>query len=118
MSTPRAKQETTICRGESDPLADASAVVVDIALSVRTTGRAERASAARSGYLAAVSARDAEEELVHSVNNLLGTIEIQSEVARSIGTAESMSQALEFIVQSARRTRDVLQRARGGSAPE
>lgn len=53
------------------------------------------------------------DDILHSVNNLLGTIEIQSEVARSIGTVESMTQALDFIVRSARRTRDELAILRG-----
>jgi len=53
------------------------------------------------------------DDILHSVNILLGTIEIQSEVARSIGTVESMTQALDFIVRSARRTRDELAVLRG-----
>ena len=92
------------------------AVVFDTASSLRTTACASRALPACAGYLAQVSDREANEEVIHSVNNLLGTIEIQSEVARSIGTVESMTQALEFIVRSARRTRDVLQGLEGGSA--
>ena len=64
-------------------------------------------------YLYAVTERSAVEDILHRVNNLLGTIEIQSEVARSIGTVESMTQALDLIVASARRTRDELQVLRG-----
>lgn len=93
-----------------------SAVVCDTASSLRTTACALRALHARAGYPAQVSEREANEEVIHSVNNLLGTIEIQYEVARSIGTVESMTQALEFIVRSARRTRDALQNLDGSSA--
>ena len=60
-----------------------------------------------------VTERSDVDDILHSVNNLLGTIEIQSEVARSIGTVESMTQALDFIVRSARRTRDELAVFRG-----
>lgn len=60
-----------------------------------------------------VTERTDVDDILHSVNNLLGTIEIQSEVARSIGTVESMTQALDFIVRSARRTRDELAILRG-----
>lgn len=60
-----------------------------------------------------VTERSDVDDILHSVNNLLGTIEIQSEVARSIGTVESMTQALDFIVRSARRTRDELAILRG-----
>ncbi len=60
-----------------------------------------------------VTERSDVDDILHSVNNLLGTIEIQSEVARSIGTVESMTQALDFIVRSARRTRDELAVLRG-----
>ncbi len=45
------------------------------------------------------------EELVHRVNNLLGTIEVQAEVARSDGSLAAHEQALGFIIDSARKTR-------------
>lgn len=60
-----------------------------------------------------VTERSEVEDILHRVHNLLGTIEIQSEVARSIGTVESMTQALDYIVRSARRTRDELAVLRG-----
>lgn len=63
-----------------------------------------------------MSDRSPVEDILHRVNNLLGTIEIQSEVARSIGTVEAMTQALDLIVASARRTRDELEVLRGGKA--
>ncbi|MCA8950768.1 MAG: hypothetical protein KDE27_14795 [Planctomycetes bacterium] len=44
-------------------------------------------------------------ELVHRVNNLLGTIEIQVEVARAEGTLAAQEQALRLIGDSATRTR-------------
>ena len=64
----------------------------------------------------AVSDRSAVEDILHRVNNLLGTIEIQSEVARAVGTPEAMIQALDLIVDSARRTKDELRVLGGKSA--
>ena len=63
-----------------------------------------------------MSDRSPVEDILHRVNNMLGTIEIQSEVARSIGTVEAMTQALDLIVASARRTRGELEVLRGGKA--
>ncbi|MCR9245020.1 MAG: hypothetical protein NXI31_08300 [bacterium] len=45
------------------------------------------------------------EQLVHRVNNLLGTIEIQAEVARAEGSIAAHAEALRFIVESATQTR-------------
>ena len=61
-----------------------------------------------------MSDRPSVEEILHRVNNLLGTIEIQVEVARAIGSAEAMQQALDLILQSARRTQQELQPGSGG----
>jgi hypothetical protein len=44
------------------------------------------------------------DELAHRVNNLLGTIELQGEVARLDGTLEAHAEAMRQIVESARRT--------------
>ena len=44
------------------------------------------------------------DELAHRVNNLLGTIELQGEVARLDGTLEAHAEAMRLIVESARRT--------------
>lgn len=63
-------------------------------------------------YRGSVSERSPVDDILHRVNNLLGTIEIQSEVARSVGTVEAMTQALDFIVDSARRTREELREIR------
>ncbi len=63
-----------------------------------------------------MSDRSAVEDILHRVNNLLGTIEIQSEVARAVGTPEAMTQALDLIVDSARRTKDELRVLGGKSA--
>ena len=63
-----------------------------------------------------MSDRSAVEDILHRVNNLLGTIEIQSEVARAVGTPEAMTQALDLIVDSARRTKDELRVLGGRSA--
>lgn len=52
------------------------------------------------------------EDLVHRVNNLLGTIEMQSEVARAVGTLEAHAAALATIVDSARKTHDEVRRLR------
>lgn len=61
------------------------------------------------------------DEVVHRVNNLLGTIEIQAEVARGDGSAAAFADALRVIVESARRTRTDLARITGrpvaGGAP-
>lgn len=51
-------------------------------------------------------ARSPFEDLVHRINNLLGTIEIQAEVARTDGTLAAHQDALRLIVESARRTQD------------
>lgn len=62
------------------------------------------------------------DELAHRVNNLLGTIELQVEVARADGSAPAVESALSLILESARRVRDDLQRlrreARGGAPPD
>lgn len=63
----------------------------------------------------AVDDRRRLEQVLHRVNNLLGTIEIQAEVAQTIGTDEAIVAALEHIVASARRTRDELQQHAAGS---
>ena len=55
------------------------------------------------------------DELVHRINNLLGTIEIQAEVARAAGSLESHAEALRHIVESARRTQEEVQRLRVAS---
>ncbi len=52
------------------------------------------------------------DELVHRVNNLLGTIEIQSELAGSDGSLAAHQEALARIVESARRTQEDLRRLR------
>ena len=71
--------------------------------------------------LVAAMPRSPFEDLVHRVNNLLGTIEIQAEVARDGGLPEHRD-ALRLIVESARRTQAELRelqaarRARGEAA--
>lgn len=49
------------------------------------------------------------EDLVHRVNNLLGTIEIQAELARDAGLPEHV-EALRTILDSARRTQEEVRR--------
>jgi hypothetical protein len=51
-------------------------------------------------------ARTPFEDLVHRINNLLGTIEIQAEVARIDGTLEGHEEALRTIVASAQKTHE------------
>jgi len=58
-------------------------------------------------------AKNAFDELVHRVNNLLGTIEIQAELARSDGTLGAHAEALVRIVESAQRTAAEIRRLRG-----
>ena len=56
------------------------------------------------------------DELVHRINNLLGTIEVQSEVARAANTLAAHADALRLIVESARRTGDDVRRLRAAAA--
>lgn len=58
-----------------------------------------------AGYRAGVTDSPRIDDILHRVNNLLGTIEIQSEVARTIGTTDALTEAIDHIVESARRTR-------------
>lgn len=58
------------------------------------------------------------EDLAHRVNNLLGTIEVQLEVARLDGTLAAHQEALRHIAESAARTRDELRRLRAGGQGE
>ena len=53
---------------------------------------------------------------MHRVNNLLGTIEIQAEVARSVASPAAYEDAIAMIVESARRTRAEMQRITGRAA--
>lgn len=54
------------------------------------------------------------DELVHRVNNLLGTIAVQVEVADLDGTLSAYRDALRHIAESARRTREEIGRLRAG----
>lgn len=58
-------------------------------------------------------ARTPFEDLVHSVNNLLGTVEVQCEVARGEATLAACQEALGLILESARRTQAEVRRLRG-----
>jgi hypothetical protein len=53
------------------------------------------------------------DDLLHRVNNLLGTIQLQAEVAKATGTLAAAQQALALIVESAQRTQDEVRRFRG-----
>ncbi|GAB4163756.1 MAG: hypothetical protein Fur0037_29220 [Planctomycetota bacterium] len=59
-----------------------------------------------------VSTGDGIEDLLHRLNNLLGTIETQCEVARALDTEEARRQALALILESARKTQDAVRRFR------
>lgn len=48
--------------------------------------------------------RSALDDLLHRINNLLGTIAMQYEVARTLDTHEACRQALRLIQESAQRT--------------
>lgn len=52
------------------------------------------------------------DDLVHRVNNLLGTIEIQAELAHGTGSVEAYREAMTTIVASARATQDEVRRLR------
>jgi hypothetical protein len=52
------------------------------------------------------------DELVHRVNNLLGTIELQAEVAAGEATVAAYAAAMARIVESARRTDEDVRRLR------
>lgn len=73
-----------------------------------------------TGYVAGVTDSPRIEDVLHRVNNLLGTIEIQSEVARMVGTVGALTEAIDHIVESARKTRaeldEVLSRQKRGDA--
>lgn len=56
------------------------------------------------------------EQLVHRVNNLLGTIEIQAEVAHADGSLAAHAEALRFIVESAAQTRAELTQLLAGDS--
>ncbi|MGK0154022.1 MAG: hypothetical protein ACI9SE_000973 [Neolewinella sp.] len=69
------------------------------------------------GYVAGVTDSPRIEDVLHRVNNLLGTIEIQSEVARMVGTADALTEAIDHIVESARKTRAELDELRSQQKP-
>jgi hypothetical protein len=64
------------------------------------------------GIFGAAMTRTPFDELAHRVNNLLGTITIQAELARGDGSLAAYEEALTRIVESATRTQQELQRLR------
>jgi hypothetical protein len=56
------------------------------------------------------------DDLVHRVNNLLGTIEMQAEVARGDGSLAAYAEAMATIVEAARRTAADVRRLRGSGS--
>ncbi len=62
--------------------------------------------------------RTAFDELVHRVNNLLGTIEIQAEVAHGDGTLQAYTEALARIVESSRKVQEDVRRLRNAAKGE
>jgi signal transduction histidine kinase len=60
----------------------------------------------------AMATRAAVEELLHRINNLLGTIRLQSEVAKTLGTPAAYAEALRLIVESSARTDETVSRLR------
>lgn len=57
-------------------------------------------------------ARAALDELLHRINNLLGTIQLQVEVAKAVGTHAACQEALRLIADSAVRTDETVRRVR------
>lgn len=57
------------------------------------------------------------DQLVHRVNNLLGTIELQAEFARSAGTLAAYAEALDRIAAAAARTQEDVRRLRASGQP-
>ncbi|MEO6594120.1 MAG: hypothetical protein ABIP94_05155 [Planctomycetota bacterium] len=55
------------------------------------------------------------DDLVHRINNLLGTIEIQAAVARAEGSLAAHATALGHIVESAKRTQEEVTRLRAAA---
>lgn len=66
----------------------------------------------RRCYPRACMSRTPFDELVHRINNLLGTIELQAEVARGSDTVAAYAAAMASIVESARRTAAEVQQLR------
>lgn len=60
-------------------------------------------------------ARSPFDELVHRINNLLGTIQVQAELARAVGTLDAHAAALRLIAESATRTHEDVQRLRSAA---
>ena len=56
--------------------------------------------------------------LIHQVNNLLSVIQVQASVARSVGSEEAASKALEMIDAAAQRTEAVVQEVRAEAEAE
>jgi len=56
------------------------------------------------------------DDLLHRVNNLLGTIEMQVAAANAADTKAALQEALRMIAASAARTAAEVQRFRGGSS--
>lgn len=54
------------------------------------------------------------DDLLHRVNNLLGTIELQVAAASAVDTKAAMQDALRLIAESAQRTTAEVQRFRAG----
>lgn len=57
------------------------------------------------------------DELLHRVNNLLGTIQLQVAAATALDDKKACLEALRLIAESAERTRDEVQRFRAGNGP-
>lgn len=56
------------------------------------------------------------DDLLHRVNNLLGTIEMQVAAANAVDTKPALQEALRLIAASAARTAAEVQRFRGGGS--
>jgi hypothetical protein len=86
-------------------------------VAVATDDTRDAPVAARGGavvQLTGAMTRTSLEDLLHRVNNLLATIQLQAEVARLTGTLPAASNALRLIVEAADRTQAEVQRFRAG----
>jgi hypothetical protein len=52
------------------------------------------------------------DDLLHRVNNLLGTIQVQVAAAAAVGTKDASDKALQLIAAAAERTHEEVQRFR------
>jgi hypothetical protein len=57
------------------------------------------------------------DDLLHRINNLLGTIQLQVAAANALDDKKACLDALRLIAESAERTREEVERFRNGGGP-